>query len=52
MDGRELRNCFGKFPTGVTIVCGIDGKVQKGIAMNSLPRFPWIPPLALVSIHK
>ena len=43
MDGRELRNCFGKFPTGVTIVSRFDGSVQKGITVNSLPRFPWIP---------
>lgn len=25
MDGRELRNYFGEFPTGVTIVCWFDG---------------------------
>ncbi|SIR99277.1 hypothetical protein SAMN05878482_108148 [Peribacillus simplex] len=35
MDGRKLRNCFGKFPTGVAIVSWFDGKVQKGITVNS-----------------
>lgn len=31
MDGRELRNCFGKFPTGVTIVSWFDGKFKRGL---------------------
>ncbi|MFE4141205.1 flavin reductase family protein [Peribacillus sp. YIM B13472] len=52
MDGRELRNCFGKFPTGVTIVSWFDGKVQKGITVNSFTSVSLDPPLALVSIHK
>lgn len=52
MDGRELRNCFGKFPTGVTIVSWFDGKVQNGITVNSFTSVSLDPPLALVSIHK
>ncbi|MEA3574750.1 MULTISPECIES: flavin reductase family protein [Peribacillus] len=52
MDGRELRNRFGKFPTGVTIVSWFDGKVQKGITVNSFTSVSLDPPLALVSIHK
>jgi DNA anti-recombination protein RmuC len=52
MDGRELRNCFGKFPTGVTIVSWFDGSVQKGITVNSFTSVSLDPPLALVSIHK
>ncbi|MFE4706513.1 flavin reductase family protein [Peribacillus simplex] len=52
MDGRELRNCFGKFPTGVTIVSWFDGKLQKGITVNSFTSVSLDPPLALVSIHK
>ncbi|WHY99812.1 flavin reductase family protein [Peribacillus simplex] len=52
MDGRELRNCFGKFPTGVTVVSWFDGKVQKGITVNSFTSVSLDPPLVLVSIHK
>ncbi|MFD6208676.1 hypothetical protein [Peribacillus sp. NPDC060253] len=46
MDGRELRNCFGTFPTGVTIVCWFDGKVQNGITVKSLTLASLDPPLA------
>ncbi len=28
MDERELRSCFGKFPTGVTIVSWFDGRAS------------------------
>ncbi|MGG3477460.1 flavin reductase [Peribacillus frigoritolerans] len=52
MDGRELRNCFGKFPTGVTIVSRFDGSVQKGITVNSFTSVSLDPPRALVSFHK
>ncbi|PRS42722.1 hypothetical protein C6W19_05260 [Bacillus sp. RJGP41] len=30
MDGRELRSCFGKSLTGVTIVSWFDGKFKRG----------------------
>jgi flavin reductase (DIM6/NTAB) family NADH-FMN oxidoreductase RutF len=46
MDGRELRNCFGKFPTGVTIVSRFDGSVQKGITVNSFTSVSLDPPQA------
>ncbi|MGE7768013.1 flavin reductase family protein [Peribacillus sp. NPDC096540] len=52
MDWRELRNCFGNFPTGVTIVSWFDGKVQNGITVNSFTSVSLDPPHALVSIHK
>ncbi|PAL12995.1 hypothetical protein B8W99_11290 [Peribacillus simplex] len=45
VDGRELRNCFGKFPTGVTIVSWFDGSVQKGITVNSFTSVSLDPPL-------
>ncbi|MFE4814364.1 flavin reductase family protein [Peribacillus simplex] len=39
-------------PTGVTIVSWFDGKVQKGITVNSFTSDSLDPPLASVSIHK
>lgn len=52
MDGRELRNCFGKFPTGVTIVSWFDGSVQKGITVNSFTSVSLDPRLDLVFLNK
>lgn len=52
MDRRELRNCFGKFPTGVTVVSWYEGEERSGITVNSFTSVSLDPPLALVSIDK
>ncbi|MED3574580.1 flavin reductase family protein [Cytobacillus praedii] len=52
MDTRDLRNCFGKFPTGVTVVTWIEGIEKRGITVNSFTSVSLDPPLALVSIDK
>ncbi|MCM3238605.1 flavin reductase family protein [Heyndrickxia oleronia] len=53
MDVRELRNCFGRFATGVTVVTwnGDDGE-RYGITVNSFTSVSLDPPLILVSIDR
>ncbi|MYL32116.1 flavin reductase [Pontibacillus yanchengensis] len=53
MNVRELRNCFGCFATGVTVVTwSEDDEVKKGITVNSFTSVSLDPPLVLVSIDK
>lgn len=53
MDVRELRNCFGCFATGVTIVTWENDEGQRrGITVNSFTSVSLEPPLLLVSIDK
>lgn len=52
MDKRSLRDCFGKFSTGVTVVTWFDEEMQKGITVNSFTSVSLDPPLALISINK
>ncbi|MGM7702882.1 flavin reductase family protein [Pseudalkalibacillus sp. Hm43] len=53
MDVRELRNCFGRFATGVTVVTWAgEDKVKQGITVNSFTSVSLDPPLVLVSIDK
>ncbi|MGG1659902.1 flavin reductase family protein [Brevibacillus sp. NRS-1366] len=52
MDVRALRNAFGKFATGVTIVSFMDGTQIAGITVNSFTSVSIDPPLLLVSIDK
>ena len=53
MDIRDLRNCFGKFATGVTVVSWKDENNQNhGITVNSFTSVSLDPPLVLVSIDK
>ncbi|WP_221566907.1 flavin reductase family protein [Alkalihalobacillus sp. TS-13] len=53
MDTRELRNCFGRFATGVTVVTWAgEDKVKNGITVNSFTSVSLDPPLVLVSIDK
>ncbi|MEK5389947.1 flavin reductase family protein [Margalitia sp. FSL K6-0131] len=53
MDVRELRNCFGRFATGVTVVTwnGEDGQ-RYGITVNSFTSVSLEPPLVLISIDR
>ena len=52
MDGKLLRQAFGKFPTGVTVVTWFDEDGINGITVNSFTSVSLDPPLALVSIDK
>lgn len=52
MDGKFLRQAFGKFPTGVTVVTWFDEDGINGITVNSFTSVSLEPPLALVSIDK
>lgn len=52
-DQRELRNCLGRFATGVTVVTyrGEDGE-RYGFTVNSFTSVSLDPPLVLVSIDR
>ncbi|MCH1627948.1 flavin reductase family protein [Ferdinandcohnia quinoae] len=52
MDARTLRNCFGKFATGVTVVTWFEGEEKRGITVNSFTSVSLDPALALISIDK
>lgn len=53
MGTRDLRNCFGHFATGVTIITwNDDNSNRKGITVNSFTSVSLEPALALVSIDK
>ncbi len=53
MDVRELRNCFGQFATGVTVVTWKDDEGERhGITVNSFTSVSLDPALVLVSIAK
>lgn len=51
VDSRELRNAFGRFATGVTVVTwqGDDGKPH-GVTVNSFTSVSLDPPLVLISM--
>ncbi|MGP4073475.1 flavin reductase family protein [Piscibacillus sp. B03] len=52
MDIRELRNCLGRFATGVTVVTCNDGGHCHGLTANSFTSVSLDPPLVLVSIDR
>ncbi|MEI3605998.1 flavin reductase family protein [Pseudogracilibacillus sp. SE30717A] len=53
MDTRNLRNCFGHFATGVTVVTwNDDNGNRRGITINSFTSVSLDPPLVLISIDK
>ena len=53
MDVRELRNCFGQFATGVTVITWKDDQGEKhGITVNSFTSVSLDPALVLISIAK
>ena len=49
-DGRALRDAFGCFTTGVTIVTTLDGQTPVGFTANSFASVSLDPPLALISV--
>ncbi|MET9080872.1 flavin reductase family protein [Streptomyces sp. NPDC004237] len=52
LDGRTLRNAFGKFPTGVVAVCALDGEEPVGMAVSAFMPVSLEPPLLSVCIQK
>jgi len=52
VDTKLLRQTFGKFPTGVTVVTWFDNEGINGITVNSFTSVSLDPALALVSIDK
>jgi len=53
MDTRDLRNCFGHFATGVTVVTYKDNHGERrGITLNSFTSVSMDPPLVLISIDE
>ncbi|MBT5074721.1 MAG: hypothetical protein HOJ34_01795 [Kordiimonadaceae bacterium] len=53
VDVRELRNCFGKFATGITVITAIapDGS-KLGLTVNSFSSLSLDPPMILWSLDK
>lgn len=53
IDTRELRNCFGKFATGITIITALapDG-TKLGLTVNSFSSLSLDPPMILWSLDK
>jgi flavin reductase (DIM6/NTAB) family NADH-FMN oxidoreductase RutF len=53
LDSKALRNCFGNFATGVTVVTWKSGEQDRsGITVNSFTSVSLDPPLVLVSIDR
>ena len=53
VDKREMRNCFGKFATGITIITALapDG-TKLGLTVNSFSSLSLEPPMILWSLDK
>lgn len=53
VDVKELRNCFGKFATGITVITAIapDG-TKLGLTVNSFSSLSLDPPMILWSLDK
>ncbi len=49
-DARALRDAFGCFTTGVTVVTTLNGETPVGFTANSFTSVSLDPPLALISI--
>ncbi|WP_432363321.1 flavin reductase family protein [Sporosarcina sp. UB5] len=52
IDVRELRNCFGRFATGVTVVTCAHEQGKHGFTANSFTSVSLDPPLVLVSVDR
>lgn len=52
IDTRELRHCFGRFATGVTVVTYEVNDVNMGITANSFTSVSLDPPLLLIAIDR
>ena len=53
LDPRELRNAFGSFMTGVTVITTVDGEGRPtGFTANSFTSVSLEPPLLMVCLGK
>lgn len=52
IDIRSLRDCFGRFATGVTVVSYRSNEGARGVTMNSFTSVSLDPPLVLVSVAR
>ncbi len=52
MNGRELRSCFARFASGVTVVSCDTGSGPHGITVSAFVPVSLDPPLVLVSIGR
>ncbi|MGM8214681.1 flavin reductase family protein [Bacillaceae bacterium W0354] len=52
MDLKDLRNCFGHFATGVTVITCVNDGEKHGLTANSFTSVSLDPPLVLVSIDR
>lgn len=52
MTSRELRNCLGRFSTGVTVVTCDTEEGKHGFTVNSFTSVSLDPPLVLISVDK
>ena len=51
IDPRELRNCYGKFATGITVITALANDGTKiGITVNSFSSLSIDPPMILWSL--
>ncbi len=51
IDARELRNCFGKFATGITVITSVAKDGSKiGLTVNSFSSLSLDPPMILWSL--
>lgn len=48
---RELRNAFGRFATGVTVVTALENQRAHGMTANAFVSVSLDPPLVLISLH-
>lgn len=52
LDSRALRNCLGRFATGVTVVTYQAGRHARGVTINAFTPVSLDPPLVLVSLNR
>lgn len=51
IDARELRNCFGKFATGITVITSVSRQgIKIGLTVNSFSSLSIDPPMILWSL--
>lgn len=49
---RELRDAFGRFPSGVTAICALENAIPIGMAASAFVPVSLDPPLASVCVQK
>ena len=51
VDNQRLRRAYGRFPTGVTALCALDGGMPVGLAASSFNTVSADPPLVSVALQ-